>query len=133
MKDQRIEGMINGVNWSEYLGPEYYSPDELIELLVELNKYNTNNVKYGLDNKVLFALGNNHAGTYYPAILGAIDIIIKIESDSDIASAHKCANVILNNLCYFQAELGSYNKHSFEGIETFIKGKLKSYSDGMSI
>ncbi|MEJ2610210.1 MAG: hypothetical protein P8179_09010 [Candidatus Thiodiazotropha sp.] len=77
MTDQRIKERIKGVNLSEYLGPEYYSPDRLIESLVELSKYDTNNAKYGLDNKVLFALGNNHAGTYYPTILGATDIIIE--------------------------------------------------------
>ncbi len=129
MNNHHIESRIRNTDWSEYLGPEYFSPDELIESLIDLNNYDTVNAEHGLDNKVLFAVGNNHAGTYYPAILSAVDIIIEIERSSDIEPARKCANAILNDLYYFQPELGSYNKHSYEQIEKIIKEKLEPYSD----
>ena len=124
-----IEDKIHAIDWGEFSGPEYYSSEELIDALIHLNQYDESKAKLDLDNKVLFAVGNNHAGTYYPAILKAADIIIEIEQTSENEQARQCASVILNGLYYFSPELGDYNKHSYEEIETFVKKKLLSYLD----
>ena len=94
-----------------------------------LSRFDESNAKYGLDSKVRFAVGNDHRGTYYPAALEAIDLIIEIEKHSDVEAARKCAAVILNDLYYFQLELGSDDKQLYEAIENIIKEKLQPYSD----
>ncbi len=124
-----IDNSIKEVDWSSYEGPEDYNPEELIEALLHLNAYDESNAKNGLDNKVLFAVGNNHRGTYYPAILGAADLLIKIESSSTSKQARKCAYAILNDLYYFEPEVGSFSNRSFEEIAKFVENKLRPYSD----
>lgn len=124
-----IEERIKSVEWRQYLGPEYYNPEELVQALLQLSVFDESNTTHGLDNKVLFAVGNNHAGTYYPAILEAADLIIEMEKHSSLESVRKCANAILNNLYYFEPELGTYSKHRAEEILKFVKLKLNEYAD----
>ena len=127
--NKSIENKIKSVNWDKYSGPEYYAPNRLIESLISLSKFDESQAKNGLDNEVLFSVGNNHAGTYYPAILDAADLLIELERSSEIEATRKCAYVILNDLYYFGPELGSYDNHTYEQIESFVKKKLKYYAD----
>lgn len=124
-----IEEKIKSVDWRQYRGPEYYDPDKLVQALLQLSVFDESNAKNDLDNKVLFAVGNNHAGTYYPAILEAADLIIEMEKYSSLESVRKCANAILSNLYYFEPELGTYDKHSAEDIFKFVKSKFSEYAD----
>jgi hypothetical protein len=120
---------IKNVDWASYKGPDYYDPDELLEALLHLYEYNESKAKNGLDNKVLFTIGNNHAGTYYPAIIEAADLLIEIEKSAKSEDARKCANGILNNLYYFEPELGGYIGHSCEELAIFVEKKLRVYRD----
>jgi hypothetical protein len=124
-----IEERIRSVRWEEYAGPEYYRPGELVEALIDLANFDQSRARHGLENKVLFAVGNNHAGTYYPAILEAADILIEIEQESGVPKSRKCAREILTDLYYFSAEVGTYTGHSAEQIESFVRSKLESYAD----
>ena len=125
----RIEERIRLVRWEQYAGPEYFRPGDLVEALIDLAMFDQSRARHGLDNKVLFAVGNNHAGTYYPAILEAADILIEIEQKSEVPASRKCARAILNDLYYFSPEVGTYTGHSAEHIESFVRGRLKIYAD----
>jgi hypothetical protein len=124
-----IEERIRSVRWEQYAGPEYYRPGELVEALIDLANFDQSRARHGLENKVLFAVGNNHAGTYYPAILEAADIIIAIEQESGVPESRNCAREILTDLYYFSAEVGAYAGHSAEQIENFVRSRLESYAD----
>lgn len=123
-----IEQKIRLVQWEQYAGPEYYRPGDLVEALVDLANFEQSRADHGLENKVLFAVGNNHAGTHYPAILEAADILIEIEQKSKAPESRECARAILTDLYYFCAEVGTYSGHSAEQIESFVRGKLESYA-----
>jgi len=138
MKDNSFEEKVRSVDWTKYLEPEYfdsekihYSPDRTIKALIQLSQYDESKDEsgMGMGSEVRFAIGNDHRGTYYPAALEAIDLIIEIEKHSDIEAARKCATAILNDLYYFQLELGSDDKQLYEAIENIIKEKLQPYSD----
>lgn len=124
-----IEAKIKKIDWVKYSGPEYYNPENLIEALLHLITYDKSKAKNGLDNKVLYSLGNNHAGTYYPAILEAADLIIEMEKKSESKSVRNCAYAILNDLYYCEPELGTYQEHSYEQILNFVRVKLDDYKD----
>jgi hypothetical protein len=124
-----IEERIRSVRWEQYAGPEYYRPGEVVDALIDLVRFDESRARHGLNNKVLFAVGNNHAGTYYPAIIAAADILIEIEQKSEIPASRMCARAILGDLYYFIADVGTYTGHSAEQIENFVKSKLKPYSD----
>ncbi|GAB1270349.1 hypothetical protein NBRC116493_36030 [Aurantivibrio infirmus] len=129
MSDIEIERKIREVDWSQYNGPECFSASELQEALLDLLSYDESRAVHGLDNKVLFAVGNNHAGTYYPAILEATDILINIETSGENESSRKCAFAILNDLTCFEPELGSYKGCSNTQLQEFVATKLKNYED----
>jgi hypothetical protein len=128
-----IEERIRSVRWEQYAGPEWYRPGELVEALIELASFDQSRARHALQNKVnkvLFAVGNDHAGTYYPAILEAADILIEIEQASEVPASRACARAVLNELYYFSAEVGTYNGHSAEQIESYVRGRLEPYADG---
>jgi hypothetical protein len=124
-----IEERIRSVKWEHYAGPEFYCPGDLVEALIDLANFDESSARHGLDNEVLFAVGNNHAGTYYPAILEAADILIEIEQRSEVPESRSCARAILNTLYYFNADVGTYTGHSAEQIESFVRSKLEPYAD----
>lgn len=127
--NKSFEERVQSVGWSRYSGPEYYSQEELEESLIHLSRNDESRASNGLDNKVLFAVGNNHAGTYYPAILEVADFLIELEESSTNEAVRKCAYAILNDLFYFSPDVGNYTGHSFEEIESFVKEKLSPYAD----
>ncbi len=136
-----FEKKIRSIDWVKYLAPEYYDPnkmdfdpDKLAEVLIELGQINESSCNNGFLNEVRYAIGNDHRGTYYPAALEAIDLIIEIEKNSDNENARRVANCILNDLYYFQLEMGGNegtgnNQSLYEAINDSIKEKLKPYSD----
>ncbi|GAA3918481.1 hypothetical protein [Litoribacillus peritrichatus] len=124
-----MEEKVRNIDWVKYSGPEHFDPDELVEALILLSRNDESRAVHGLDNKVLFAVGNNHAGTYYPAILGALEILIELEKQSTNLAVRKCSFAILNDLFYFTPELGSYQTHTEEELEKIVKERLRDYED----
>ena len=124
-----IEERIRSVRWEQYDGPEDYRPGDLVEALIDLANFDQSRARQGLESRVLFAVGNDHAGTYYPAILEAADILIEIEQKSEVPESRKCARAVLNTLYYFTADVGTHVGHSVEQIESFVRGRLETYAD----
>lgn len=123
-----IEEKIRSIRWERYDGPDYYRPGDLVEALIDLANFDESRARGGLENKVLFAVGNNHAGTYYPAILEAADILIEIEQKAEVPESRKCAHEILTDLYYFCADVGTYTGHSIDQIEAFVRRRLSPYA-----
>ena len=139
MNNSAFEEKVRSIDWTKYLEPEYYNPEKMdyrpdrtIKALIQLNRFDADDSKVGFGSgiisEVLFAIGNDHRGTYYPAALEAIDLIIEIEKHSESEAARKCAFDTLGDLYYFQLELGSNDKQLFEAIENTIKEKLLPYA-----
>jgi hypothetical protein len=135
-----FEEKVRSIDWTKYLEPEYYDPekmyyipDKTISALIKLSQYDEDesNAEFcsGIGSEVRFAKGNDHRGTYYPAALEAIDLIIEIEKHSEIEAARKCAYYILNDWYYFQLEIGNDDKQLYVAIESNIKEKLRPYAD----
>jgi len=133
-----FEKKVRNIDWAKYLAPEYYDPETMhfdpsrpVKALIKLSQFNSeDNVSANnLSSEILFAIGNDHRGTYYPAALEAIDLIIEIEKYSDNEKARSFAKLILNDLYYFQLEMSFENKDLFDLIDNSISEKLKPYSD----
>lgn len=71
---QRLNGImsrttidrINSVQWGSYAQPEWNTSTSMAEALERLHQSDT-----AAYDSVLYAVGNNHAGTYYPVLLAA--------------------------------------------------------------
>ena len=129
-----IESIINRIqstDWNQFSGPEYYKPDEVAPALLSLLELDKSSHANEVGDNILYALGNNHAGTYYPVIFAALDLIISIEKDAPDSVIRICAKAILNDLSCFEPDpdLGDYEDHSLTEILEFAQRKLEPYSD----
>ena len=127
--EDTIKKILN-VDWARFDGPELYESHRVAEALIALAKLDDSKQANEVLRKVTYAIGNDHAGTYYPAILEALDILISLEKNSDENKARKiCAGAILNNLYYFEPELGGYSGCTSSELKQFAIKMLQPYSD----
>lgn len=139
MADISFEDKVRSVDWAKYLEPEYYNPKTMsynpanpVKALIRLSRFsdleNASSAE-DLTSELRFAFGNDHRGTYYPAALEAIDLIIEVLEHSKLRPAQNCARGVLNDLYYFQLELGSDDQQLYDAIESTIREKLHPFSD----
>ena len=73
--------MLDGVDdiaWDQFPGPEQYEPDSVVPSLHRLAAAQTFDEAEAAYTNVLFAVGNNHAGTLYPASQAALPFVLAI-------------------------------------------------------
>ena len=130
MDDNKVKFKICNVDWAKYRGPELYDAEIVSDTLIALVELDDPQYAEEVGRKVIHSIGNDHSGTYYPAILGALDIIITLEHNSIKNSARQiCARAILNDLYYFEPEVGKYDGCTSIELKEFAEKKLKYYSD----
>lgn len=126
--ENQILHQINSTNWNEYDGPEYYNAGEIISVLTDLANVKTEKRNNRLYNDVLFAVGNNHSGTYYPVVLKALPVIMKIAEASSSEVSRNCTLKIISDLyCCFDPELGTYNKITVEELRSFVRTTIRHF------
>ena len=138
MENNYFEQKVRRINWAKYLAPEYYNSETMyfdparpVKALIQLSRFDGEETESGtcVSNDLLFAIGNDHRGTYYPAALEAIDLLIEIEKNSNNEKTRKCAKYFLNDLHYFQLEMSDIDEDLYNSINNSIREKLKPYSD----
>jgi hypothetical protein len=131
MDIEKIKKKIQEIDWSQYKGPKYYEPESVPPAILSLLNLKNSSDANLVGDRILFSIGNNHAGTYYPAVLSALDIIIDIEKKAEDLVRKKCAWAILNDLSCFDPDpdLGSFKGCSLEELLEFTDNKLKPYID----
>jgi hypothetical protein len=131
MNIELIRNKIERLDWKQYCGPEYYEPIKVAPALLDLLNLENPAEANSVGDNVLFSIGNNHAGTYYPVILSALDIIISIEQEASDSVRRICAQAILDDLSCFELDpdLGSFSDKSFEEISEITQTKLEPYYD----
>jgi len=126
---------VETANWYSYNGPTYYRPKDAPSSLISLaladkesteGKYHIEGVEADLNlnpkitNDVLFAIGNNHSGSYYPAVREALPFIVQIALFGNHVVARNCAINILIDLYYFCADCTDTDSDPIE-LEQFVK------------
>lgn len=124
-----FETRVREIDWSVYLGPELYKPEAIPKALLGLKRLNDSKNAELVYNQTLGAIGNNHRGTYYPAVLAALEFVSEISKDQTARQAAKVAEEILIDLAdSFSPELGGYSAHTEQQIEQFVR----SFSAGVT-
>ena len=125
---------IEAMDWTQYSGPDHYEPDEVPQALNKLIYLQNEEHRSKTYNSVLSAIGNNHAGTYYPAVIEAIKIIIDVALKSDMEVARNCSlNIMMDLYCTFCPEMGTYNKCTHDELETIVKAEVESTRKRLAI
>ena len=133
MDIKNIQKEINRIGWKSFSGPEYYEPDRVsgaLSSLISLKKESLNDEVY---NDVLSAIGNNHAGTYYPAVQKALKYIIQTAISGNTEIAKNCAlNILIDLYASFCPEIGNYNLVNSEELEQKVLNIIEASKEKLN-
>jgi len=126
---------VKAINWYDFSGSDFYYPEKVADSLIALAYANQESREGMLDNSdlllnakvasdVRFAIGNDHSGTYYPAVRKALPFISKIALFGNHLVAKNCAINILIDLYYFCSECND-DSDSEEELMKFVKSTIE--------
>lgn len=121
---------VEAIDWHIYKYNDFHNPQNISKALIALALVD----KAENDNKgvvlaptvyhdVLFAIGNNHAGTYYPVVQVALCFIIQVALDGNNDISRNCAINIIWELFFFTLESGS------DELGKLIKNEIANCKD----
>lgn len=92
-------------DWAVYPGPKCYRPGDVEPALAALASASSEAAARDAYNKVLFAIGNNHRGSLYPAAVAAASRVVELALNGAGWARHAAFEVMVE-LCVFEAEAG---------------------------
>lgn len=97
---------VDSIAWDGYAQPEWNEPRSVAIALAHAATAADAASCASAYDRVLYALGNNHSGTYYPVVLAALPVFESLLNSQSLW-AQRCALCILDNLfASFHPELG---------------------------
>lgn len=75
MSPERLLQRIDMVPWSDFAQPEWSAPETVARALRDLATVSDAASGEAAYDRMLYAIGNNHAGTYYPLLLAAMPLL----------------------------------------------------------
>jgi len=119
---------IKLVDWHKYTGVEYFKPKEVAPALISLVNLDDESENHTIYNRILFSIGNNHCGTYYSAIQGALEFILITSIEGKTEISKNCALEILTDLyCSFGPELTPETSHLSEELQSNVKKEIENF------
>ncbi|MDI1448475.1 hypothetical protein [Polyangium sp. 6x1] len=114
---------VDDVPWASFPQPEWNEPDHVPSALRALASCVSEEEARRAYDDFLYAVGNNHCGTYYPVVLPTLPFLARIlESDNELAR-RTTLDALIDLLGSFCPERG----FEFEGVdpETGLRGELR--------
>jgi hypothetical protein len=109
---ESLVAAIEQAQWERFAGPEHYDPERARQSLRRLVLVEGKAAAEAAYNDVLFGIGNNHAGSYYPAALCAVPLLVQISALGRPWPRDGALEVLTDLLTSFQPEPGY---EDFEG------------------
>ena len=95
---------VDRTAWEDIDGPEWYRPTEVPTAFRQVISVTDESSLWDAYNAMLFAVGNNHCGTYYPAVLFALPFIVELASDPPRPIVQECCLEIIIDLASFEPD-----------------------------
>lgn len=99
------------IEWASYDGPHDYRPDDVPAALSSMSTAASGSEAKNAYQAVLSAIGNSHAGTWYPAAAAAVEHIIELAASNQTWVRHSAQEVLRDYATSFVSEPG------FETVE----------------
>ena len=133
MNIKNIQNEIDRIDWKSFSGPEYYEPDRVYSALISLISLKEESLNNKVYNNVLVAIGNNHAGTYYPAVQKALKYIIQTAISGNTEIAKNCAlNILIDLYASFCPEIGNNNLATAEELEQKVLNIIEASKENLN-
>lgn len=97
---------MHGTPWASYPQPEWNTPVSMIEALVAVQGASDADSSKAAYERFLYAVGNNHAGTYYPVLLPALPFLEALLQTGGDWSQRTALCVLDDLIASFQPEPG---------------------------
>jgi len=97
---------IHGTPWTSYPQPEWNTPASMIEALVAVQAASDADSSKAAYDRFLYAVGNNHAETYYPVLLPALPFLEALLQTGGDWPQHTALCVLDDLIASFQPEPG---------------------------
>lgn len=110
-----MNGSIDQEDWSRHAQPPWDAPGEVAAALRALAD-STDGDRERTYHRILYALGNDHAGTYFPVAVPAITALGGILRDGVLVARLRALDVLIDLLGSFSPEPG------YEEVET-VRGR----------
>jgi hypothetical protein len=118
---------VRALNWDEFDTPDGYRPAEVITALEQLIHLDAEDDLWPTYNATLSAIGNNHGGVYYEAVLGALPLIVALALDPPHALSQRCCVEIMADwLTSFEAELGNQPTTTTTALEDNVRTTIRA-------
>ena len=72
---------LDAVDWLSFEQPSWNREESVPQALRTVAEASSEDEGSGAYHRLLYALGNNHAGTYYPVVLPALPFMIRLLSE----------------------------------------------------
>ena len=107
--------------------PEWNSPTSIQAALSSMDEANTEAESWADYSKLLFAVGNDHAGTFYPVAVSVIPELCGKLSSASQWTVHSAVNALVELCCSFEPEPGHAR---FEGanVATLIRAAVLEHA-----
>ena len=116
MSAENLVAAIEQARWERFAGPEFYDPERARQSVRRLALAEDKVAAEAAYNDVLFGIGNNHAGSYYPAALCAVPLLVQISASGRPWPRYGALEVLTDLLTSFQAEPG-YERFEGEPVD----------------
>lgn len=116
---------VGSVDWPGLPQPHWNSSHEVPLALLTLIHVQSEKDKREAYNHVLFALGNNHAGTYYPVVLSAIPFLGEMLGHNKPLVREAALDTLLDLVASFGPEPCFETIQQTPGIHVPLKAALR--------
>lgn len=114
------------VPWDSIPQPEWNRRGDVAAAIGALVAASSDSDSWDAYNRLLFATGNNHAGTYYPVVLEVIPFLGEILQDGPLLARLRALDALIDLVGCFCPEPGYENVPSMEGTATPLDAKMRS-------
>ena len=117
---------LDEVAWEGIAQPEWNSPDEVpnaLRAVLTIQKSSDADKAY---QRLLYSLGNNHAGTFYPIATAAVPFLGELLHHENVLIRQVVLNVLVDLLGAFEAAIGFETVTCSDGRTLPLKLSLRS-------
>jgi hypothetical protein len=135
MTDTSLLEQIRAVDWASFAQPEWNKPGEVFhafELVLAANNPDSSENAY---NRIMFAIGNSHGGTYYPVIVPALPFLAKILENENPWARATVTSALADLYGSFEPEFDRPDYHTTdklrEELYSIVQKTIPNFCDAL--
>jgi hypothetical protein len=116
---------LNTVPWQDIAQPKWNPPNEVPDALRTILRIDDEQDAKNAYNRLLFSVGNNHAGTYYPVVLWVIPFLAEMLLHPNSLVRKTRVEVLVDLVGTFEPEQGFTTFCDASGKESSLQSAVR--------